>query len=88
MQAVFFIGPILRWMTQRGAGTPLDGALSVLFAATAPEVRQNASQYAGAFIAPDAEIQLKRSNDSQSDELAEKLWKVSKEISEGILDEA
>lgn len=75
------------WMVKRRAVKPLDGVVSILFAATAPEVREDASKYAGAFVSPDAEIQLKRSNDSQSDELAENLWSVSKEISESILAE-
>jgi NAD(P)-dependent dehydrogenase (short-subunit alcohol dehydrogenase family) len=66
--------------------TPLQGALTSLFAATAPEVQQDKSKYAGAYLmpfgvpSPDDESQ-----EAKDPTLAKELWATTEKIVAHIL---
>ncbi|RGB30507.1 hypothetical protein C1646_627865 [Rhizophagus diaphanus] len=59
------------------AKSPEDGALTQLYAATSPEIIEK--NYRGMYFVPSGEIG-KRSEESQNDELAEKLWKYTEDL--------
>lgn len=63
--------------------TPVDkGAYTQVFASVAPEVRQHAELYKGAYLAPPAVIS-KPTKPGESPELAEELWNTT----DGLLEE-
>ena len=69
--------------------TALDGATIIMYAATAPEVRERRSEFAGAYLSggivfPSGKI-TNSSNGGEDPVLAQRLWEVSENITNEIL---
>jgi len=64
--------------------SPLDGAATALFAATAPGVREPAGEFAGAYLVPYGEF-ARPSKDAGDGLLARRLWEASEELTKEIL---
>jgi hypothetical protein len=66
--------------------TPLQRAISALFASTAPEVKLNREEYKGLYLGPGG---MKRvpSGTAQNEETANKLWSLTENIVEEIMAE-
>ncbi|KAF8994916.1 short-chain dehydrogenase [Cyathus striatus] len=63
------------------AVTPLEGAITPLFAAAAPEVREEKTKYSGAYLMPYGEVSLDDlSEDAKNPALAEELWNTSEKV--------
>ncbi|KAF8994917.1 short-chain dehydrogenase [Cyathus striatus] len=61
--------------------TPLEGAITPLFAAVAPEVRANKAKYGGAYLMPYGEVSRDDlSEDAKNPELAKDLWNTSEKV--------
>lgn len=64
--------------------SPLEGALTSLFAATSPKIWISKERYGGAYLVPFGKIEAPDAN-GQSSELAEELWKASEQVSRSVL---
>ena len=64
--------------------TVLEGAITSLFAATSPQVREQSEKYDGAYLVPFGKVErpLAKANDAK---LASELWAASENISADIL---
>lgn len=64
--------------------TVFDGAITSLFAATSPQVREQPETYDGAYLVPFGKVErpLDKANDAK---LASELWTASENISADIL---
>ncbi|KAF8986648.1 NAD-P-binding protein [Cyathus striatus] len=61
--------------------TPLEGAITPLFAATAPEVRTEKSKFGGAFVMPFGVVLPEdMTEDAKNPKLAEELWNTSENV--------
>ena len=66
--------------------TPLQGAITSLFAATAPEVQQNKNKYAGAYLMPfGVSSPDDESQEAKDPALAKELWATTEKIVAHIL---
>ncbi|KDR82201.1 hypothetical protein GALMADRAFT_60122, partial [Galerina marginata CBS 339.88] len=83
--AINFVGgadsPLLE-----GALTPLQGSITSLFAATAPEIRQDRTKYAGAYLMPfGVPSPEDESDDAKNPALAKEAWLTSEKIVADVL---
>jgi hypothetical protein len=63
--------------------SPLDGALTTIFAAAHPEVWEKRDLYGGAYVEPYGRIE-QASEDARDPVLAANLWKSSEEVLQSI----
>lgn len=75
-----WLRPILR----RVGLTPLQGAVSALFASTAPEVRLDMDEYRGSFLGPGG-MRGTPSKIGQDKDLAKRLWDLTEQIVADIM---
>lgn len=77
-----WLSPILRLL----AKNPLQGSISALFAATAPEVRLKSAEYGGAYLGPSGKMAV-ASETARDEKLAKQLWALTEETVKTILEE-
>lgn len=63
--------------------SPLDGALTTIFAAAHPEVWEKRDLYGGAYVEPYGRIE-QASEDARDPVLAENLWRSSEDVLQSI----
>ncbi|KAF8994912.1 short-chain dehydrogenase [Cyathus striatus] len=69
------------------AFTPLEGAITPLFAAVAPEVRNDKAKFGGAYLMPFGKVSPDdTSEDAKNPALADELWNTSEEVVAELLD--
>jgi hypothetical protein len=66
-------------LDKSGALTPLEGAMTSLFAATSPVVWEEREKYGGEYLMPFGAVETP-SEDAQNAELAEELWVTSERV--------
>lgn len=69
-------GRIFHLLQRSSAISPLDGAITALFAATSPTVRKNSSTYAGKFLIPFGEVDKGHQMLTEEDQVSG-LWNVT-----------
>jgi hypothetical protein len=67
-----------------GKMTPMQGAMTTLFATTNPKVWDEKEKFGGAYLVPPGEIQVPIGN-GRNDELAEELWATSERVIQEVL---
>jgi hypothetical protein len=66
--------------------TPLEGSVTSLFAATAPEIQQDKNKYAGAYLMPfGVPSPEDETQDAKNPTLATELWETTEKIVADIL---
>ncbi|KAJ7468731.1 NAD(P)-binding protein [Mycena latifolia] len=78
------VGPLLRFAISKLARSPLDGAATALFAATAPVVARKRVEFKGALVA-DFGVIKRASKDAESPALAGELWAGTLDVTAKIL---
>jgi len=66
--------------------SPLDGAMTSLFAATHPEVWKEKERFNGAYLMPFGVVE-ESSEDAWDVGLAEELWRTSESVVRGVVGE-
>ena len=74
----------LVWVARGWAMEPKEGAYTMLFAATAPEVREQREKYAGKYIVPFGKVQRPKKG-ARGDEKARILWESTEKIMDDLL---
>lgn len=80
--AIRYVGEHVEWL--EGSMTPLDGAVTSLFAATSEVVWKERSVYGGAYLMPFGVVSEESAN-AKNAKLADELWKTSEVIVERVL---
>ena len=64
--------------------TPMQGAITMLFAATSPSVWAEKEQFGGSYLVPPGKTEAPVGNGSD-DELAQELWVTSERVVKDVL---
>jgi len=79
-------GPLVWLLMSMFLTSPQQGAITQLFAATSPTVREKAEMYGGQYLVPYGEIG-KPSELAQKEELGDDLWALTERVVKQILAE-
>ncbi|KZV69594.1 NAD(P)-binding protein [Peniophora sp. CONT] len=74
----------LAWLTRAFAMTPEQGAYTTLFAATAPEVREEREKYGGKYLVPFGKVQRPKKG-ARGEKKARILWEATEKIMDDLL---